>query len=61
MLNCKTNGVPPAFIYFMFTDNKTDGINVTKEVLKDATQFTRSEFLFISFSNRREEQFLFIN
>ena len=47
-LNCKTNGVPPAFIYFMFTDNKTDGINVTKELSKDGhdgTQFTRSKFV----------------
>ena len=41
VLNCKTDGVPPSFIYFMFTNNKTDGINITKEVLKKEVQFTR--------------------
>ena len=43
ILNCKTNGLPPAFIYFMFTNNKTDGINITEQLLKEEkeAQFTR--------------------
>ncbi|XP_063688221.1 uncharacterized protein LOC134821411 [Bolinopsis microptera] len=42
-MNCKTNGIPPSFIYFMFTNNKTEGTNITEELLKEdkAVQFTR--------------------
>ena len=44
ILNCKTDGLPPAFIYFLFINNKTeDRVNITAELLKDtiATQYTR--------------------
>ena len=45
IMNCKTNGLPPSYIYFIFRNNKTEGINVTDELSKQKMeikpQFTR--------------------
>lgn len=44
-MNCRTNGLPPAYVYMMFNSNSTaDGpINVTEELEKEVkiAQFTR--------------------